>query len=252
MAHEIPKSGTSEWCQFVQQNSAAFDALPSDIYTKEGLLPCKDLIRVPTDRSYTLWLRQNDAISVAANSYSSSVTDYISRDPNLWASAAIRIVSGRGISARAPMFGVPFQRAVEIALQKGFIKCEFYLPDQQDDVFYATLLFHVNKRKESNDSIIELEVWQYCPGLSEVFYVHAESTDFVTNVSHLDGAILHFDPHEVKQLFIVCDKLKSEEYEKQFRLDGEIPIQDMLNIVSAYLPVTELVDEAFQVCERAT
>ncbi len=252
MAHEIPKWGSREWCQFVRQNSAAFDALPSDTYTKDGLLRCKDLIRVQTNHSYTLWLRQDDRISVAANSYSAPVADYISRDPNLWDSAAIRVVSGRGISGRALMFGVPLQRAVGIALREGFIKCEFYLPDQEDDVYSATLLFHVNKRKESNDSIIELQVWQYCPGLSEVFYVHAESTDFVTNVSHLDGAIIHFDPVDVVHLFRFCDKIKGNDYEKQFRLDGEIPIQDMLNIVSAYLPVTELVDEAFQVCERAT
>jgi len=249
MAQEIPKRGSREWFQFARQNSAAFDALPSDTYTEDGLLPCKDLICVPTNHSYTLWLRQDDRIFVAANSYSSPVADYISGDTNLWDSAAIRVVSRRGSYSRATMFGVPLQRAVGIALRKGFIKCKFYLPDQKDDVYYATLLFHVNKRKESNDSIIELQVWQYCPGLSEVFYVHAESTDFVTNVSHLDGAIIHFDPVHVEQLFKLCDKIKGNDYKKQFRLDGEIPIQDMLNIVSAYLPVTELVDEAFQVCE---
>jgi hypothetical protein len=40
--------------------------------------------------------------------------------------------------------------------------------------------------------------------------------------------------------------------DQQFRLDGQIPIQDMLNIVSAYLPVTELVDEAFQFTDGTT
>jgi hypothetical protein len=251
MAHEMPKWGTREWCQFVQTNSAAFDALPSETYTEDGLVLCKDLIRVPTERSFTLWLRKHDNISVAANTYSSSVADYISGDLHLWESAAIRVVSQPGISGRAPMFGVPFRRAVAIALRKGFMKCEFYLPDQKDDVYYATLLFHVNKRKESNGSVTELQVWQYCPGHSEVFYVHAESSDFAASVSHLDGAIIRFPPDDVVKLFSVCDKIKSEDYEKQFRLDGEFPMEDMLNIVSAYLPVSELVDEAFQVYDRA-
>jgi len=252
MLKYIPKWGTPEWCQYVKDNAEAFNALLPDTFTKDGLLKCSDLIRVPNDYSYTLWLRNNDSISVAPNSYASSVTDYISGDSRLWNLAAIRVVSGRGIFGRAPMFGVPFRQAVGIALRKGFIKCEFYLPDQRDNVYYATLLFHVNKRKESNNSTIELQVWQYCPGLSDVFYIHAESPDFVQHVTHLDGAIIHFHPDEVVQLFTYCDKIKSDQYEKQFRLDGHIPVQDMLNIVSAYMPVTELVGEAFAITDRTT
>jgi len=252
MAYEIPDWGTREWCQFVKDNSAAFASLPKETYTKDGLIRCKDLIRVPKQTSYTLWLRNHDTISVAANRYSSTVADYISGNPQLWESAAIRVVSGRGISSRVPMFGVPFQQAVASALHKGFIKCEFYLPNQKDDTYYATLLFHVNRRKESNGAVIELQVWQYCPRISEVFYVHAESSDFAKYVSHLDGAVIRFHPEDVVKLFTFCDKIKSTDYEKQFRLDGQIPMDDMLNIVSAYLPVTELVDEAFRVNDCAT
>lgn len=251
MAYEIPDWGTLEWCQFVKDNSAAFAALPNETYTKDGLILCKDLIRVQKHSAFTLWLRNHETIWVAANSYSSTVADYISGNPHLWESAAIRVVPGRGISGRALMFGVPFQRAVEMVLHKEYMKCEFYLPDQKDDVYYATLLFHVNRRKESSGAVVELQVWQYCPGISEVFYVHAESSDFSTHVSHLDGAVIRFPPEEVVKLFRYCEKIKGTDYEKQFRLDGQIPIRDMLNIVSAYLPVTELVDEAFQVNDCA-
>lgn len=252
MPHEIPEWGTLEWCHFVKANADAFAALGSDTFTKDGLLPCSDLIRVPTDSSYTLWLRDKESISVAPSSRASSVADYISGDRHLWDSAAIRVVSSCGIYDRAPMFGVPFRQAVGLALRNGFIKCEFYLPHQRDDVYYATLLFYVNRRKDSNNSTCELQVWQYCPGLPEVFYVHAESSDFASEATHLDGAIIHFHPDEVVKLFKYCDKIKGELYEKQFRLDGHIPIQDMLNIVSAYLPVIELVDEVFQITDRST
>lgn len=250
MPREIPQWGTLEWCHFVKANDEAFRSIAPETFTKDGLIRCSDLIRVSDRYSYTLWLRQSDFITVEPNTYTSSVTDYISGDPRLWNSAAIRVVSGRGSSGRAPMFGVPFRQALGIALRKGFVKCEFYLPDQRDDVFYATLLFHLNKRKDSNGSVIELQVWQYCPGISEVFYVHAESLDFMSRVTHLDGAIIHFAPDEVVQLFTFCEKIKSQHYEKQFRLDGDIPMQDMLNIVSSYLPVTELVDEAFAITDR--
>ena len=252
MVHEIPKWGTLEWYHFVKTNADAFAALGPDTFTKDGLLLCSNLIRVPTDCSYTLWLRKNESISVAPNSYASPVTNYISGDQSLWNSAAIRVVSGRGISGRALMFGVPFRQALNIALQKGFTKSLFFLPNQREGVYHASLLFHLNKRKDSNNSTYELQVWQYCPRLSEVFYVHAESSDFKSDVTHLDGAIIHFQPDEVVNLFTHCNKIKSVQYEKQFRLDGRIPIQDMLNIVSAYLPVTELVDEAFQFTDGTT
>ena len=37
-----------------------------------------------------------------------------------------------------------------------------------------------------------------------------------------------------------------------FALMATFQFQDMLNIVSAYLPVTELVDEAFEIADRST
>lgn len=246
MPQELPAWGTPEWCKFVPRNKLAFDSLPAGVFTADGLIRCSDLIRVSTASSYTLWIRQHDNVCVAANSYSCAVADYLATDPNLWSIASIRVVSGRGISGRALMRGVPFRKALLVALERGNIKSEFFLPHQQDDVFYAALIFHVNRRKESNGSTIELQAWQYCPGLSEVFYIHAESPDFSDYVTHFDGAIIHFAPDQITQLFRFCNKIKSESYEKQFRLDGQIPIGAMFCIVSSYLPVTELVDEAFE------
>lgn len=251
MTCEIPQWGSRAWVDFVRDNNAAFDSLPNNTFTQDGLIKCSDLIRVPDEYSYQLWLRQYDHIAVYANHHASSVADYLAADPTLWDFGAIRVVSGIGAHGRAPIFGVPFQKAVEIAMQRGFVKSEFYLPNQRDDVFYATLLLHVNRRKGSNRSTIELQAWQYVPGLSEVFYVHAESPDFIATVNHLDGAIIYFHPDDIARLFTICDKIKGNIYEKQFRLDGSIPVGDMFNIISAYLPVTELVDEVFACSQSA-
>jgi hypothetical protein len=247
MGREMPKWGTKEWLQFVQENETAFAALPRVTFDKDGLVRCEYLTRETAKNTFTLRTHKGRGVVVVASSYAQSVASYISVRQYLWEVAAIRVLSGPRISSRAPMFGVPFRRAVEIALQNGLTKCEFYLPERKDDVYYASLLFHVDKRKESNGSVLVLQVWQYCPGLPEVFYIHAESSNFEGTVSHLDGAIIHFPPEEIETLFKSGDKLKSLQYEKQFRLNGEIPMEDMLNIVSEYFPVKELVDEAFRV-----
>lgn len=250
MSDNILSWGTPEWFQFIKDNKIAFDALDANEFTSDGLIECRNLDIESTNNSYNLWLQKDKRISVCATKYASPIVDYLVSKQCLWSSAAIRIVHGRGTYSRALMFGVSFQRAVEIALSKGFIMSEFYLPHQSDDVWYATLLLHVSRRKESNGSVIELQAWQYCPGTPEVFYIHSESQDFSTHVTHLDGAIIYFDPEQVRQLFIICNKIKDDSYEKQFRLDGSISVIDMYNIISLYLPVTELVGEAFQCREK--
>lgn len=130
--------------------------------------------------------------------YVRDVTDYVVEDEILWNRYAIRVTYIRSLDGRAPWFGVPFQRAANIAIEKGFKKSLFYLPESKDDVFYPALLIHVSRRKKSNNSAMELQAWQYSPGTPEVFYVHAESPDFTEYVSHLDGAIIHFEPHRVR------------------------------------------------------
>jgi hypothetical protein len=159
-------------------------------------------------------------------------------------------VSGLGTTSRAPMYGVSFQKAVNEALKKGSIKSQFYLPEKKDDVYYSNLLLHVERRKESNGSIIQLQAWQYCIDTEEVFYVHAESQDFNSTVSHLDGAKIYFNKKDLAQLFIEGDKIKGDYYEKQFRIDGNIPLKDFYEIIKKFLPIEELVNEAFEVVTR--
>ena len=242
LRHSVPAPGTREWFDWSRRNKAAFQDIPASEFTKYGLMRCSKLIPIP-EGSSSLWY---DEISVTANKYVSSVADYLEAKPALWDASAIRVVPGRGIFGRAQVFGVPFQRAVEMALSNGFMKSEFYLPNQQDGVFYATLLFHINKRKESNNSILELQTWQYCPGLPEVFYMHAESEDFSTHVTHFDGSILDYAENDIQKLFAAGNKIKARYKEKQFQIDGTIPLQDMFAIARLYCPTDELLEEAFE------
>lgn len=145
------------------------------------------------------------------------------------------------------MYGVPFKEAVEIARHREFMKSEFYLPDEGRGLLHPTLLLHLNKRKESNNGVLELQVWQYCPEQEVVFYLHAESPDFETHATHLDGSVLHYAKADLRELFQKGRKLKAQHKEKQFQIDGEIPLDDMYAIASLYLPVEELTHEAFEV-----
>ena len=102
---------------------------------------------------YSLWLRQDDRILLYPNKYTSSIANHLVVVPTLWSCSAIRVAHGRGIYERAQMFGVPFQRAVEIAIKQGFVKAEFYLPEhinnscqskycqESEKIFYPVLLF---------------------------------------------------------------------------------------------------------------
>ncbi len=238
----------------MKENEKAFASLPADIFTDDGLIKLSEMIPSKNGAVNTFWLRSHSNISVVPNKYADSIVEYLLADPKLRKSSSIRVIPHRNICSRAQMFGPSFRKAVSLVLSKGYpTKSEFYLPEKKDNVFNAALLLHLKKRQEEKDNpILVMEVWQYCPRHSEVFYIHAESPDFSTHILHLDGAIIHFDPEEVTKLFQFCNKIMNKDYEKQFRIDGEIPIEDMLKIVSTYLPVKELVDEAFEVRDRTT
>lgn len=226
----------------IEENKKLFASIDEGLYTKDGLFPCKYL----EQKNNQFWF--ND-VRVSPNNSSKSVAKYLFERKELWRNSCVRIVDGGlGTSGRAPMYGVSFQKAVEEAfLKQGCIKSQFYLPEKKDDIYYSNLLLHINQRKESNGSIIQLQAWQYCIGLKEVFYIHAESKDFKSTVQHLDGAkIFYQHPEDIKDLVINGNKIKGDSYEKQFRIDGNIPMLDFYAIIKKYLPVQELVEEAFE------
>jgi len=224
--------------EWLKKNKKLFDSIDKTIFTKDGLFPCKHL----TKKDGKFWFGD---INVSPNSSSSSVANYLFYKQNLWENSSVRIVCGSGLSGRVRFHGVSFQRAVEEALKKGYIKSQFYLPEKIDNVYYSNILLHVNRRKESNNSIIQLQAWMYCIDLEEVFYIHAESKDFITSVQHLDGAKIYLQKEDRKRLFRSGDKIKGDYYEKQFRIDGNIPMNDFYEIIKKYFPVKELVEEAF-------
>ena len=125
MVRKIREYGSLEWCHFVRENKARFDAMQSDSFTKDGLLRCRDITIARDGHSDRFWLQKPNPILVCANKYTSTVSDYLVARPVLWQQASLRVTHGRGVYGRAPMFGVPFSQAVREAFKKGFTKSEF-------------------------------------------------------------------------------------------------------------------------------
>ena len=252
MPLDIPPAGTKEWFEFFKANQAAFAETPADVFTKDGLVQCTELLQISERGYFTFWLKRHENVCVVPGFHVRDVTQYLLPRESILRSAAIRVSPNLPCEFGAPLFGVPFAKAVELAIAGKYVKAEFYLPNDDTGGFNTRLLLHVNRRKESNGSVIQLQAWQYNVELPDVYYIHAESKDFSESVSHFDGALIQMSPEQIEALFTQCDKIKGDSYEKQFRLDGEIPLTDFYNLARHFFPVEELVDEAFELGEYAT
>jgi hypothetical protein len=101
-------------------------------------------------------------------------------------------------------------------------------------------------RKDDANSQLQLQAWEYSIGDRHARYVHALSNDFPSNVSHLDGAIVHFSESDLDTHLNRSKKVKGTGYKKYFRIDGNIEIAHAHNIVKRFFQ-SDLYSEAFEV-----
>src|SRR5262245_50772008 len=93
-----------------------FYTLFSQICTKDELIPASE-ITVQSDGS--LFLKSDLRVRIYADWRIGGVLEYLLTRPALWEHSAIRVEPDDHIAGRAPIFGVPFRRAIEIALREG-------------------------------------------------------------------------------------------------------------------------------------
>lgn len=184
--------------------------------TQDDLLPISQLI---VQKDGILLLKCNPEVQVQPHWRVEKAARRILERQDLWTKASIRVQVGKSIVWRAFVRGVPFQRAVDIALQEREHISGFWIPNQDPDQLYSTLLTRLRRRKEA--SMLALEAWQWIGHGIEVNYVHAIMTSDATEVSHLDGAIVSFSSEEdARTLFWTGEKTKGVNYEKYFRVDA--------------------------------
>lgn len=235
------------------ENASAFESVCAQTLTKDGLLHSSHLSVTFNPDGYELSMAGHGEIAVFPFPECDLVTDFLVGNQDLWRQAAIHVTSTPSIWGSMPVFGVPFRRAVEFALERGHIKSKFFLPDQGHDGVYETLLLHLDRSDDVRGELLQLQAWQYSPGGSHAHYIHALSTDFKDHVCHLDGATIQYTDADLETLLRQSRKVKGFQYQKHFRLDGLISIENMHKIAVAFLPGDELYREAFQcdVLERS-
>lgn len=227
-------------------NKDAFQTASSPLLTKDGLLPCTSMAVSKHAGRCNLFLSKN-LLPVFAAPFNEMTTDYLAQSPVLWNQAAIRVTYYPPVCGRAPDFGVPFRKAVEIALKRGQMRSKFFFPERVENGRHETLLLQLDRTTDNRGELLQLQAWQYSPGTHHAHYLHALSHDFHTHLCHLDGAVIEYSENDLDLFLRRSRKVKGDRYEKQFRLDGSIEIEHMHNLAKTFFPTEELYNEAFEV-----
>lgn len=230
-------------------NKEAFQAQSFPLLTKDGLLPCTHITVSAHAGRYDLFLSTN-LLPVFPAPFNKMTTDYLAKNPAIWSQAAIRITYCPTICGSAPVFGVPFRQAVEIALTRGQMRSKFFFPERIENGRHETLLLQLDRISDIRGELLQLQAWQYSPGTHHAHYLHALSSDFKTHLCHLDGAVIEYSEDDLELFLRKSRKVKGDKYEKFFRLDGLIEIEHMHNLARTFFSTEELYNEAFEVAQQ--
>jgi hypothetical protein len=235
------------WIEQERANRQKFERIRSEIQTKDGLVPTEQLIVRSRDE---IVLRNAHDVRVYPHWRTSGVANILLDNPPLWKLAAIRVSSNRSIVGRAPYFGVPFDKAIDVALEKGFSKSVYWLPETDKGAIYSRLFVLLTQTSQDGEPAIALEAWQWVGEGIEVDYAHMIMSNDTSTVFHLDGAVIEYDLESTITQIFDSGKRMGISKTKYFRIDGTIPRVQALYLVRGYLPAEELVDEYFEFSEE--
>ncbi len=232
--------------QQLTDNNKAFNEI--DLRTMEDeLFPCTALERLIESNGYALILRSNGGLYGFAVPENERVIGTLVINDSLWKQAKVRLCGMPLIWGAAPQYGVPFRNAVDLAMKSGGMTSCFFKPETQKGLRCCKLKIKVTKVDDKRGSMMQLEAWQFSPDSNCAYYLHALSQDFSSQVCHFDGATIQFSDSGLEAMLAGSSKIKGDSKTKHFRIDGQITIEDMHQLASAFLPAMELYDEAFEV-----
>jgi len=228
-----------------RQRKRLMELLP-ELSNKDGLLPMSALLVEPDG---LLKLRVDPSVEIRPHKRARGPARLLINMPALWPNTAFRVQAVKSIEvvSRGPVRGVPFQKAVEIVLREREHKSTFWIPDEESDWLYATLVTRLRRQKDPNGAKLVLEAWEWIGSGMEVYYAHVILTDDASEVVHIDGALVHFScESDARNLFLTGVKNKGISYEKYFRVDAALSVDDAVLLVKAFFPIEEMVDEYFK------
>lgn len=220
----------------------------SDYLTKDGLVKTVNL-RWVADALYLSPLDQEVYVEPRAQ----AVAEYLKLRPSLWDIAQIELqlnsVSLRG----APIFGVPFDVALDqltrYTAAQSIVKSMYQRLDSEylsvnNAGVIGTLVVHLSRTWEIDRLMITLEAWEVMNmDQAETFYIHGRFSATDHCWKHLDGATMYHNKSEKELLLQHGNKVKGSGYRKHFRLDGEFGTEDVRSIVRAFVPLDDLTEE---------
>lgn len=174
------------------------------------------------------------------------VTRLLIQSPALWKQAQLALTHTRSSLSSAKMFGIGFKSALQKMDKLGILKARFYCPKKDSfakEGVVAEMLVLISLDKRGYP---EIQCWQGVENERSVFYTHGIMDKGRQLFTHFDGAMISFDISEKERLFRENTKIKTGNYKKMFRLDGEISIQDVYELSYQFFPLDELVDEYFE------
>ncbi|EMB2830648.1 TPA: hypothetical protein ACKP7X_001109 [Stenotrophomonas maltophilia] len=233
-------------------NVSDFEKLVAPRLTaRDGLLPFNEVQVSRSNDFYVLSLAADPRIRVFPVEEASAVIDQLVDMPHLWHGASFRAVCLPAISGAKHVFGPSFSRAVEIALTEGLVKAKYYLPQEDMAGHPHSLLTHIRPVASIDQGrLVQLEAWEYTPGKDNpntALYLHCMSPDFEGGVVHLDGASISYSGVDLDTLLWRSEKVLGDVYKKHFRLDGDISIDEMHLIASAFFTSDTLYAESMQI-----
>lgn len=189
---------------------------------------------------------------VWAHPSAQSVAEVLAESSDLWRIAQLRVRAGSVIPGRAPVFGVPFDVALRQLLSMSprqrhmksmYQRVDAYALEADRRGVVATMVAHQGFYVGTAGPEVSLEAWQIPNVEAKTFYLHAIFTVEKGCFTHLDGATMYHDLDSKRQLFQRGVKAKGYQKEKHFRLDGEIDIDDVRILGTAFLPLEDLAAE---------
>lgn len=166
-------------------------------------------------------------------------------------SAQISISIIRKVIARVPVFGIDFNKAILSAVRNGNSTAHFYSPKVKkwgDLGTFADFLIKINKNKEK---LLVFQAWQAIEKEETLFFVHGILSRDLKYFTHIDFAYHYTSLDEIQKLIHNGEEkpiLSSKE--KILRLDGQIPFDTGFELMRAFFPIDNLVDEYYQRTEQ--
>ena len=182
---------------------------------------------------------------VFANPNTFGVVDFVVPRPDLVKLTKLMLQENQMGLKRLPIFGIQFDKGLEKAAEAspGTLLKSMYKATNTDGCLdygtCATLVTHIQK----TSSYVQIEAWQILGVDSETFYIHGMLDATLQSFFHLDGATMQHCEQEAETLFLRGTKVKGSNYQKWFRLDGQISRRDAIAIAKAYFPIEALLAE---------